>query len=528
MLDVLVVGAGPVGLFCANELNRHGLTYKIIDKKEGISEHSKALGLHIRTLDVLEDCGFIEKFLERGLKVESALLKSNGKELAEIDFKDLDTKRKYLIDLPQSETERILYDALEEKHNSVHWQVELLTVNQQIDRVMASVKNPDGSMARIEARWIIACDGSHSTLRHLMNADFHGSKYQQHWWLADLHIDWPIPENKMIINISHHGPLACFPMGNKRYRVVLTAPTNDAKDPSFEDIVKEFNLRTSDHGVLSDPIWLSAFAIHHRQLQHYRFDRIFFAGDAAHIHSPLGGQGLNTGIQDIYNLVWKIALVQKGQSHVDLLNSYNDERHPVGKDVISKTNMMTKMILIKNDILINMRNFSFKFLANISSIKNAIAYELAELKISYAKSFIVHHFGEKIKFNAGEFIPDFNLRPVHGDRECSMLEITEGTKHHLFFFIGKENVSPTKVQELAHTLGKQYEKVMVVHLIMTDNVMDSGGIVHRWIDVSHNVHNKYSINKTSVLLIRPDKYIGLTQTPLNNDELLDYFSGIFI
>ncbi|WP_020424300.1 FAD-dependent monooxygenase [Legionella tunisiensis] len=337
-LDVLVVGAGPVGLFCANELTRHGIPCRIIDKKAELSDKSKALGIHIRTLDVLEDCGFIDEILAQGLKVEGALLKAHEKLLVDVDFSLVEGDRHYLVDLPQDKTERILHAGLVTKGLQVEWQTELTGIEQAANHTIATLKRADGSSEQVNAAWIIACDGSHSTLRHLVNADFLGATYKEVWWLADLHIDWNLPKNKMAIFVSHHGPMAAFPMGEKRYRLVLVAPEGSSIDatPTIQDIEQAFKQRSAENATLSDPIWLTQFGIHHRQIQQYRYGRLFFAGDAAHIHSPMGGQGLNTGIQDIYNLIWKLTLVQKGLAQDSLLDSYHKERYPIGKGVLKK------------------------------------------------------------------------------------------------------------------------------------------------------------------------------------------------
>lgn len=314
-IDVLIVGAGPVGLFCANEVMRHGLTCRIIDKKTQLSEQSKALGIHIRTLNVLEDCGCIDEILQQGHKVEGVLFKSKGKTLVDASFASIDADRHYLIDLPQNQTEAILAHTLQAKGTPIEWETELTHVSQSPTEITATIRKPNNKIELVNANWLIACDGAHSTVRHQVQAEFKGAKYDQTWWLADLLIDWQISDKRMVVYITNQGPLACFPMGNKRYRLVLSAPPGEKPtDLTLEDIQQVFKERSSDPATLSHPIWLSQFSLHHRQIQQYRYDRMFFAGDAAHIHSPMGGQGLNTGIQDIYNLVWKLALVEKNRA----------------------------------------------------------------------------------------------------------------------------------------------------------------------------------------------------------------------
>jgi 2-polyprenyl-6-methoxyphenol hydroxylase-like FAD-dependent oxidoreductase len=525
-VDVLVVGAGPVGLFCANELARHGLSCRIIDKKSELSDKSKALGIHIRTLDVLEDCGFIEDFLSQGDKVHGAILKSSGHQIASLDFKHIGASRDFLIDLPQDKSERIFFQGLVDKGIKVAWQSELIAIEQESQGVMALVKKKNGSQEQIKAHWLIACDGAHSTVRSLIGADFIGASYPQTWWLADLHIDWALPEDKMVINASPKGPLACFPMGNSRYRLVLTAP-NDESAPTMADIEQAFHERSSDVAILSDPIWITPFSIHHRQIQQYRHNRLFFAGDAAHIHSPMGGQGLNTGIQDIYNLVWKLALVQKRLSKNTLLDSYHAERYPIGKAVLEKTDRMTKMVLIQNPLLIALRNHFIRFFSTFSRIRNHLAKDLAELNLSYANSPIVKKIGKKTGIKVGEYLPTMHFKNVVERTHLTLEEISEGIKHHLFLFVGLEN-RVTKISMKAAVLTPKFKDVLDVHLILLDTPSVYPDSLSLWVDLNQSVHKAFRFDEPTALLIRPDKYVGLVQSPINLAELQAWLHGLFI
>lgn len=526
IIDVLVVGAGPVGLFCANELVRHGLRCRIIDKKSDLSVHSKALGIHIRTLDVLQDCDLLEPFLTQGLKVHGARIQSGNQLLASLDFKHIDASRDYLVDLPQNQSETILYTALTHKGVAVEWQSELTAMTQYPTHVDARIRQADGAEQTIQAQWIIACDGAHSTLRHLLAAEFVGSEYPHHWWLADLHIDWSLADDRMIIYPSSQGPLACFPMGNKRYRLVLTAPS-DAVMPELADIQQAFQQRTKSDAVLSDPVWISPFSIHHRQIQQYRHERVFFCGDAAHIHSPLGGQGLNTGIQDAYNLVWKLALVQKRKAPDRLLDTYHSERYPVGQNVLRKTDVMTRMLLIKNPLLIALRNQMLYWLASVPGIRKRIARDLAELNIRYQNSLIVKSIGKKTGFKAGEYAPAMLLKNLHDRTHLSLDEICKGTKHHLFLFVGKQD-NVTKVNVKASVLSQKFTDVLAVHIVLLDTPSIYPDSLSIWIDINQAIHQQFALDEPTALLVRPDKYTGLVQSPVRLVELQACLHALFI
>lgn len=522
-IDVLIVGAGPVGLFCANELTRHGLTYRIIDKKNTLSVHSKALGLHIRTLDVLEDCGLLEEVLKQGLPIEGVVFKSKGADLVSASFAAIEANRHYLIDLPQNQTEAILYQHLEQQGINVEWETELTHLIQTPEEITATIKKPNNKFELLNATWLIACDGAHSTVRKQVDAEFKGSEYKQAWWLADLLIDWSIPETHMTIYISDRGPLACFPMGNKRYRLVLTAPQESTNEPTLDDVIHEFRLRSSDPATLSNPVWISQFNIHHRQIQEYRYDRIFFAGDAAHIHSPMGGQGLNTGIQDIYNLAWKLALVNKGKAKPELLDSYHEERFPVGREVIKTTDKMTRLMLITNPVLMKLRNVFIHVMSSINPIMKYMAKNIAELAISYAKSPIVHQYGSARRLSAGDYLPAFQLIHNETQQTMSSTAITQGVLHHVFLFEGLKKRKITQLMQTAINLAHKYPNSLKVHWVSTKKSVQSNDSVTFWIDEQQRVHQHFGLKKPSLILVRPDKYIGFFQKPININKLLEEF-----
>ncbi|CEK09583.1 FAD-dependent oxidoreductase [Legionella hackeliae] len=528
-LEVLVVGAGPVGLFCANELTRHGLHCRIVDKKSGLSDKSKALAIHIRSLDVLDDCGFIDEILTQGQQIDGAIFKSGKQQLFDIDFAELENStRDFFIDLPQDKTEKILYQGLMNKGLQVEWETGLTDIQQHSDGVTATLKRSDGSEEKVEAFWVIACDGSHSTLRALVNAQFVGNVYHQTWWLADLLIHWDFPITKLAMFSSTEGPLACFPIGGQRYRIVMTAEEKVShEEPTMADIERVFKKRCQDEATLSDPIWISQFGIAHRQIDNYNYGHIFFAGDAAHVHSPMGGQGLNTGIQDIYNLVWKLALVQKGLAKANLLTSYNSERHPIATAVLKKTGVMTRMFTLRQPFLIKLRNTFLKFITSFHFVRRYVVTDLAELNISYAKSLIVKKLGKKTHFNVGEFPSNFYLTELPTKEKQSLREILRGTMHHLFLFTGIDSSALSSVLKIASLMNQRYQSVMKTHLVLTEeSEIPSANSV--FFDAGKIVHDRFAITETTAVLIRPDKYIGLTQCPVNQDELIRTLDEIFL
>lgn len=525
--DVLVVGAGPVGLFCANEVARYGLSCRIVDKKSELSDKSKALALHARTLDLFEDCGEIDEILAQGHKVDEVLFKANGKTFARLDFQGIEANRQYIIDLAQDKTEHILAAALKKKHINIDWQTELTKVTQTKTGVSATLVKGGGESEVVQASWLIACDGPHSTVRQILNVPFIGSEYKQDWWLADLIVKWKLPENTMVMYPTTKGPLACFPMGNKRYRLVMLAPSGHEEMPTLKDIQAVFKERSLDKAVLSDPIWITKFYLHHRLIGQYRKKSIFFAGDSAHIHSPLGGQGLNMGIQDAYNLVWKIALVHRKLAKPSLLDSYHIERHPIGEEMIRKTDRATKMILLNKPFLVKIRNAFMSCFMKMEFIRKKVAYGMAELNISYAKSPIVANLGSLKGLKVGTFPRDFDLYDLK-NKKHPLHQIVQGTQHHLFLFTGINQPDIQSLEKIVKAITKAYPKVIVPHIVLNQTKDKIVSSAHLWIDKDQKVHQHYGVNKPAAVLIRPDKYVGLTQVPLKQATLLAYFAKIFI
>lgn len=523
---VLIVGAGPVGLFCANELTRHGVPCRIIDKKEGISTQSKALALHIRTLECFKACGLISDVLEQGQKIRGMMLKTQYQPIASMTFEGLESHWDYLINLPQNKTESILLNHLKAKSIHVDWQTELVGVSTHADGVTAEIKHKSGDIENNTYAWLIACDGSHSFVRHHFNLSFNGAEYHQNWWLADCYIHWDEPQDMLQMYPDESGMVACFPMGDSRYRLVMTALEGYDGSPDFEDIKNAFEQRVSKKAKLSNPVWVTKFYIHHRQIEQYKLGRVFFAGDAAHIHSPAGGQGLNTGIQDVYNLAWKLALVYKRQLPEKLLDSYHAERFPVGQHVLQTTDRMTRMILIKNPMLIKARNLFMKWILSFQFVQKKMTRSLSELDITYQQSEIVKDLGHNKRIKAGSFLTGLELVHPNSLETIAFSDALSGIKHHLFLFTGISGHPEKALYNWAISLQKQYGQVMDVHLVLNEpNGFDTGDI-HLW-ETNKSVQELFRLERPLVVLVRPDQYVGLSQSPIVKSQLEKALQDLF-
>ncbi|HXE72222.1 MAG TPA: FAD-dependent monooxygenase, partial [Candidatus Nitrosotenuis sp.] len=335
--DILVVGAGPVGLVMASELARYGVKSRAIDAKAGRTDKSKALVMWSRSLEVMESLGCIQPILAAGAPGYGASVYAHGQRVAHLALDGLKSPYPYVQLIAQSETERVLEEHLESLGGRVERQVTLTGLTQDDSGVRATLRQADGTDEEVCCSYLVGCDGAHSTVRHLLALPFEGRTVPSEWALFDVKIDGPLPRDEFRIYWSDHGVLAFFPIPPDRFRLIAdwkARPGDQGDEPTLEDAQGLLDERGPGGLRAHDPVWLSSFRINERKVAEYRKGRCFVAGDAAHIHSPVGGQGMNTGIQDAFNLAWKLALVLRGQAPVEILDSYNAERSFIAEMVL--------------------------------------------------------------------------------------------------------------------------------------------------------------------------------------------------
>ncbi len=318
---VLVVGAGPTGLAAALELTRLGRPVRIIDQNPGRSQHSKAIGVNPRTLELLEAAGVTERLLAAGRRIRKANLWRADRLLATVDLTRLEHRYDFMLALAQSETERLLEESLAERGVRVERQSELLAFADAADQVRAQVRC-NGSEQEIEAEHLIGADGAHSTARHTLGLEFRGATYPFPWQVIDVRMSGPLAEDEVHLQLGGSALLFMISAAAGTFR--LASDGDDA-------------LRLlPEGGVVHEVLWRSSFRVSYRQVDRYQEGRVFLAGDAAHIHSPVGGRGMNLGIEDATILARK--MIEGG------LETYTAERHPVGARVIRQTHALTRLV----------------------------------------------------------------------------------------------------------------------------------------------------------------------------------------
>lgn len=386
MSEILIVGAGPVGLTLAIELTRYRVPVRIIDRAASATDKSKAMVVWPRTLELLDRAGLAAAMVETGLVTQHINLVAGNDILASVGFDDLPTPYPFALLIPQSDTEHLLEQHLASLGVEVERNTELESFVSEQDGVTCTLRQADGTIGVTRFDWLLGCDGARSTVRGALKLDFAGDTLSQSFVLADVAVTGlAVPKGELAVFWSEDGPLLVFPMRSGLYRIVADVGTEARHDPTLAEMQAIVDARAP--GVrLSDPTWLSGFIINERMVPSYRVDRVFVAGDAAHIHSPAGGQGMNTGMHDAINLAWKLALVQRGMTGPALLDSYSQERSGVAKEVLSDSGRMTRAGLLRNHLAQEMRNFLIHTLLGFHGIRNKGAARMSELTVHYADS----------------------------------------------------------------------------------------------------------------------------------------------
>ncbi len=540
--DVLVVGAGPTGLVMAAELARHGVRCRIIDQASGPSDKSKALGVQSRTLEVFEDMGVVNEVIARGVKIHGMNIYANGRRIVHLSLDQLMAPYPFVLSLEQSETERILEEHLQGLGVAVEREVQLTGFTQFDEGVTARLRYADGRDEEAQARWLVGCDGAHSTVRRSLGLPFEGAPYGECFALADVRLTCSWSNDEVHAFLADDGILAAIPMNHGRYRLVATLPVEESLGRETGPTLEEFQALVDSRGPadveVNDPVWLAEFRIHRRIVPHLRVGLVFLAGDAAHIHSPVGGQGMNTGIQDAYNLAWKLALTLSGRGHPSLLDSYHQERHPIAKSVLRGTDFFTRVILLRNPLAQHLRNLVCSFLSSRKRIQGRILAGVSELGVNYRRSPIVSEHPAGVargRFasgpSPGERAPDATIVDPSTGVTGRLFDILRGTKHVLLLFGGS---APTpEIYQVLATVGKmtlnEYGSDIDAHLVVAgaQPPIGLGWQSSTLLDPELSLHHQYGASSSCLYLVRPDGYIGFRSQPPDKKHLQQHLGRIF-
>jgi 2-polyprenyl-6-methoxyphenol hydroxylase-like FAD-dependent oxidoreductase len=379
--DVLVVGAGPTGLLLAGDLGAAGVRCTVLERRSAELNLTRAFAVHARTLEMLDMRGVAGELVRTGERISTVRLFGR----APLRLWRLPGRFPFLLITPQYETERVLEERALEAGARIAWDSELIGLDQDSGGVEAQVRRGDGTERVLRASYLVGTDGARSTVRRLLGVPFPGRSTAQSLMLADVRLQEAPRE---VLTLGAVGDAFAFlaPFGDGWYRVIAWNRRNlvaEGEPVSMEEI-REATRRAlgTDYG-MSDPRWTSRFHSDERQVTRYRDGRVFLAGDAAHVHSPAGGQGMNLGIQDAANLGWKLAAVLHGWAPPELLDSYHDERYPVGRAVLRASGFMLRVGLIESRSLRAVRGFVARVATRIGPVERRAAGRLSGIDIAY-------------------------------------------------------------------------------------------------------------------------------------------------
>jgi 2-polyprenyl-6-methoxyphenol hydroxylase-like FAD-dependent oxidoreductase len=554
MNDVLVIGAGPVGLFLSCELARHGVAVRLIEARTEIVQKSKAVMIQARTLEVLENHGIIDAFLAVGRRLTGLGLYSAGERFSYISMEELDTPYPFILCLQQYKTEALLEERLQDLGGQVDRGVRMTAISQSAECVSVTLEH-NGEEEHHQARWVVCCDGAHSPTRKVLGIPFTGEDIDVQFTLADVDIEWDRPDDEVLSFFSPRGVLGFIALPEpNRWRLFASLPVEERDalpEPHlgfYQQLIKE---RLGSEVSISNPVWMSHFGIRQRKVAQYRTGRVFLAGDAAHCHSPAGGQGMNTGLQDAANLAWKLALVARRVGRSELLDSYHDEREPIATALLKATAQQTRINAMSSPIAQEIRNQVIGFLSRFEVIQHRISHSMGQLDLHYRDSPIVHEDRSSV-FEAVLGTPldesaslrdwqDFGAAPRPGDRaldavfgdeddEQRLFQVMAGTQHTLLLFDGRPTEAGYEnLAQIATTLQARYPKLLRVHIVVPfrekpetlpwdgSTLLDGDGVLH----------HRYGAGSECLYLIRPDGYVGYRCQPADGERLQAYLARLF-
>jgi 2-polyprenyl-6-methoxyphenol hydroxylase-like FAD-dependent oxidoreductase len=523
--EVLIIGAGPTGLMMACQLLRCGIKFRILDKQKDRSHESRAFAIQAKSMEIFQNLGFADEFLKVARSSVDFAFFINGKKQIEINFKHFkhqDTPFPSIYFLPQTETERIFIEFLEKQNIYIERQKELITFSQAMKGVEANIRdNTTGVTEKINCAYILGCDGAHSAVRHTLNFSFEGNAYPQIFNLVDASIAWPYSRNKFLFFLGKEGVFVHIPLTEKISRIMLAKRSirseGKLSNPNLTELEHLASRLTQVPVKLVNPIWISQFRLHHRGVTKYYQNRAFLVGDAAHIHSPVGGQGMNTGIQDATNLAWKIALVIRKGTSLKLLDTYETERHPVGKILLRTTDQFFSLLTAKGFFISKLRNWLLPLVISLlfskKNIEKRLFWFISQLHIHYAKNQFNYEIIEKSHqiFNGG---PCPGFRAPNASANSSSLFTLLGYKpFNILYFKTKEEQTDTLIEKI-NAFIKKHEDWVQMHVFILS-------------PVNKLLFKRYGVLSSAIYVVRPDGYVGFRINSDNYLLLQTYLANFF-
>ncbi|HYZ61095.1 MAG TPA: FAD-dependent monooxygenase [Acetobacteraceae bacterium] len=489
---ILVVGAGPTGLALAFWLARREIPVRIIDKAAGPGEASRAMVVHARTLEFYDQLGFAREVVDRGIKVERFHLREGGKEVAQFAFGDIGqglSPFPFLLCFPQDDHERLLGERLRQAGIEVEWDTALTSLTQD-EAGAEAVLQRDGAEERVRTPYLCGCDGAHSAVRHALELGFEGGSYEQLFYVADVEMEGG--DHEMVVTLDAHTLGLKLPVrssGMQRLIGLVPPALSGRHDLQFDEIRPEVERLTGMR--VRRVNWFSTYHVHHRVAARFRVGRCFLAGDAGHVHSPAGGQGMNTGIGDAVNLAWKLADVVQGRADEAILDTYEPERIAFARVLVSTTDRAFQAMVGQGKASEILRTWLmphlFPMLTGFSPVRRLMFRTVSQTRIAY-------HDSALSAGRAGE-VQGGDRLPWVGDADNFAALRSRDWQVHVY------GNAPAPVREEAGMLGLQ------MHVFAWTKGAESAGL-----------------ERDATYLVRPDGYVGLAAR--DGGALRDYAARI--
>jgi 2-polyprenyl-6-methoxyphenol hydroxylase-like FAD-dependent oxidoreductase len=511
--DVIVIGAGPVGLTLAVECHRHGVSFRIVDKAPDHSLHSKALAIWSGTLEHLAAAGLAEDFLKAARPVRKMVLQDMGHLIAEIPLTEgLETLYGSPVIIPQSDTEQLLLAQLQKQGVAIERNVECVDLRQDADGVTCDLRRPDGTIETITVGWVAGCDGARSIARHKLPIDFIGLTEDSGFILVDAKVQNGLTDDSILLSSGPHGPMIIFPVKPGVWRFFgLREHSEDRSEPTLAEIQRHVDEAGLPHLRLFDPEWLSYFAVNERVASRNRVGRVFLLGDASHIHSPAGGQGMNTGMQDAFNLGWKLKLLTGGQGDAEAIaESYFAERHPIAEKVVKETSRLLHFGIRSNPFVREAKKVILPILSQLEPFKKRAAFELSGLGLSYLAGPLIEMDSPALSRHH-RLAPGSLARPVSLNKAGASVSLWRELLHpghSLLLFSGPSPSERTAASISARLAELQNPLVRCFVIWYAEAAPSFWQNEPPLLDLRGEAHAQYSLREPGWYLIRPDQYIA--------------------
>ena len=563
-VDVLVVGAGPTGLTLACDLRRRGLAVRVVDRLPQPEVKSRGKGVQPRTLEVLDDLGVVDRLLEVGWSRDLRVRWYVRRELLvdlHLPGRDPlpDVPHPNLVLVPQWRTEQVLRERLTELGGTVEWGRELVDLEQDEDAVLARVAtSAGGSVEVIRAAWVVGCDGGHSRVRDLLGLALEGDSREERFLFGDVEIEGLEPADSGFVWFDGGDYLAASPFrGLCSWQVQASLPpaVDGTGEPvSLQLLQRLFTERSGlSHVRLSHPTWLSIWHSNVRLVDRYRVGRVLVAGDAAHLHSPVGGQGMNTGMQDAYNLGWKLGLVLRGRASEGLLDTYQEERRPIAQAVLGGSDLGYRAVFGADPVTTFLREHVLTPALRIPAVQRAVLGGVSELDLDYRESSLAEEHRtpvtgtrwrpgrdderpgapDQVRFargvRAGDRAPDGAVQDAVTGQPARLFDVFRGPHATLLLFDGGARTDDgyASLAGIADRVQRRFGadvRPWVVVWGRRSPAEPAGGRV--LLDPEGESHRRYGATAKALYLVRPDGHVGLRVQPASEEVLVRYLGRV--